>query len=147
MALKLRKSKAPPPPPGCPMAECMKLLGGTWTPNLIWVLSGGPRRFGELRKDIARISPKMLAARLRILEEKGVITREVVPSSPPSVEYELSALGRELIPVIDSIVKVGTRLFRFSETCALRKITRVCVESGVFVMAEILLIELAHSVF
>ncbi|MGZ5081213.1 MAG: winged helix-turn-helix transcriptional regulator [Usitatibacter sp.] len=110
MALKLRKSKAPPAPPGCPMAECMRLLGGTWTPNVIWMLSGGPRRFGELRKDIARISPKMLAARLRILEEKGVVTRDVVPSSPPSVEYELSPLGRELIPVIDSIVKVGTRL-------------------------------------
>ena len=87
MALKLRKSKAPPPPPGCPMAECMKLLGGAWTPNLVWMLSGGARRFGELRRDIPKISPKMLTARLRDLEEKGVVTRQVVPSSPPSVEY------------------------------------------------------------
>jgi DNA-binding HxlR family transcriptional regulator len=110
MALKLRKSKALPPPPGCPMAECMKLLGGTWTPNVIWMLSGGPRRFGELKRDIPKISPKMLTARLRDLEEKGVVKREVVPSSPPSVEYELSELGRELIPVIDTIVRVGTRL-------------------------------------
>jgi DNA-binding HxlR family transcriptional regulator len=47
------------------------LLGGTWTPNLIWMLSGGPRRFGELKRDIPRISPKMLSARLRTLEEKG----------------------------------------------------------------------------
>ena len=52
----------------------------------------------------------MLTARLRILEEKGVVTREVVPTSPPSVEYALSELGRELVPVIDSIVRVGTRL-------------------------------------
>jgi DNA-binding HxlR family transcriptional regulator len=110
MALKLRKSRALPPPPGCPMAECMKLLGGTWTPNLIWMLSGGPRRFGELKRDIPKISPKMLTARLRDLEEKGVVTRTVVPSSPPSVEYELSELGRELIPVINTIVRVGTRL-------------------------------------
>jgi DNA-binding HxlR family transcriptional regulator len=110
MALKVRKSKAPPPPPGCPMANCMALLGGAWTPNLIWMLSGGPRRFGELRRDIPKISPKMLTARLRNLEEKGVVMREVVPSSPPSVEYMLSALGMELIPVIDAIVKVGTRL-------------------------------------
>ena len=110
MALKIRKSKAPPPPPGCPMGACMSLLGGTWTPNVIWSLSGGPRRFGELRRDISGISPKMLAARLKALEEKGVITRAVAPTSPPSVEYALSELGEELIPVINTIVRVGTRL-------------------------------------
>jgi len=110
MALKVRKSKAPPPPPGCPMAACMQVLGGVWTPNLIWMLSGGPRRFGELRRDIPKISPKMLTARLRELEEKGVVAREVMHSSPPSVEYSLTDVGRELIPVIDAIVKVGTRL-------------------------------------
>jgi DNA-binding HxlR family transcriptional regulator len=74
------------------------------------MLSGGPRRFGELRRDIPKISPKMLTARLRALEDKGVVIREVMPSSPPSVEYTLSELGEELIPVIDAIVKVGTRL-------------------------------------
>lgn len=110
MALKLRKSKAPPPPPGCPMAACMAVLGGAWTPSVIWKLSGGPRRFGELERDIPGISPKMLTARLRELGEKGVVIRKVVPTSPPSVEYSLSPLGRELLPVIDSIVRVGTRL-------------------------------------
>ena len=106
VALKVRKSKAPPAPPACPMTVCMGLLGGTWTPNLIWMLSGGPRRFGELKRDIPRISPKMLSARLRALESKGVVTREVIPSSPPSVEYALSEVGHELIPVINAIVKV-----------------------------------------
>lgn len=110
MALKLRKSKAPPAPPTCPLTQCMSLLGGAWTPNVIWYLSGGPRRFGELRRDIPRVSPKMLTARLRILEEKGVVTREVMPTSPPSVEYDLTGLGRELIPVIQAIVRVGERL-------------------------------------
>ena len=110
MALKVRKNKAPPAPPGCPVAACMEVLGGVWTPNLIWMLSGGPRRFGELRRDIPKISPKMLTSRLRALEAKGVIAREVVPSSPPSVEYSLTDVGHELIPVINAIVKVGTRL-------------------------------------
>lgn len=110
MALKMRKSKAPPPPPGCPMAACMAVLGGAWTTSVIWKLSGGPRRFGELYKDIPNISPKMLTTRLRELEQKGVVIREVVPSSPPSVEYSLSELGRELVPVINTIVRVGTRL-------------------------------------
>ncbi len=110
MALKVRKSKAPPPPQGCPMGACMELLGGAWTTNIVWQLSGGPRRFGELMKDIRGISPKVLTERLRALQEKGVVTREVMPSSPPSVEYALSEVGHELVPVIDSIVRVGTRL-------------------------------------
>ena len=120
MALKVRKSKAPPPPPGCPMAACMAVLGGAWTPSLIWKLSGDPRkellrraekgRVGELQRDIPGISPKMLTARLRDLEEKGVVVRSVMPTSPPSVEYSLSELGRELIPVIHTIVRVGTRI-------------------------------------
>lgn len=110
MGLKVRKSRAPPPPPGCPMAACMAVIGGAWTPSVIWKLSGEPRRFGELARDIPGISPKMLTVRLRALEEKGVVLRDVVPTSPPSVEYSLSKLGRELIPVIDSIVRVGTQL-------------------------------------
>ena len=116
MALKMRRSKAPPPPKGCPMGACMALLGGTWTTNIVWQLSGEPRRFGELMKDIAGISPKMLTARLRELEEKAVVIRDVVPSSPPSVEYSLSDLGRELVTVIDSIVRVGTRLIEGPRT-------------------------------
>ena len=92
------------------MGACMSLLGGAWTTNVVWQLSGGPRRFGELIRDIPGISPKMLTARLRELEEKGVVEREVTPTSPPSVEYSLSDLGHELVPVIDSIVRVGTRL-------------------------------------
>ncbi|MEO7744315.1 MAG: helix-turn-helix domain-containing protein [Usitatibacter sp.] len=61
-------------------------------------------------QDIPGISPKVLTERLRALEEKGVVTREVMPSSPPSVEYTLSEVGHELVPVIGSIVRVGTRL-------------------------------------
>jgi len=110
MALKLRKNKSPRPP--CPLSECMSFLGGAWTPNVIWNLSGGPRRFGELRADIPRITAKVLSARLRALEEKGVIGREVAPTSPPSVEYRLTPLGRELLPAIDAIVKVGQKLKR-----------------------------------
>ena len=110
MPHKVRKSKAPPPPSGCPMGTCMALLGGAWTTNVIWQLSGGPRRFGELYRDLPGISPKMLTARLKRLAMKGVVIREVTPTSPPSVEYTLSDLGKELIPIIDTIVRVGTRL-------------------------------------
>lgn len=88
----------------------MGLLRGAWAPNVIWYLSVQPRRFGELRVDIPRVSARVLSARLRELEAKGVIGRRVVPSSPPSIEYELTDLGRELVPAIQAIVEVGRKL-------------------------------------
>lgn len=110
MVLKLRKNRAPKPLPACPLSECMALLGGAWTPNVIWYLSGGPRRFGELRADMPEVSAKVLTARLRDLEGKGVLTRQVMPTSPPSVEYALTELGLELMPAISAIVDIGHRL-------------------------------------
>ena len=109
MGLPLRKSKVSAPP-SCPLTECMALLRGAWAPNVIWYLSGGPRRFGELRHDIPRISARVLSARLRELENKGVVARRVLPTSPPSAEYELTELGRELVPAIHAIVEVGKKL-------------------------------------
>jgi DNA-binding HxlR family transcriptional regulator len=109
MALRVRKNKVTPPP-ACPLTECMALLRGRWAPNVIWYLSAQPRRFGELRVDIPRISARVLSARLRELETRGVISRCVVPTSPPSVEYALTDLGRELVPAIAAIVEVGRKL-------------------------------------
>lgn len=110
MALKVRKSKVAAHPPTCPVSHCMSFLGGAWTPNVIWYLSAGPRRFGELRSDIPRISAKVLSARLRELEERGVISRTLMDSSPPAAEYALTDLGHELVPAIMAIMKVGTKL-------------------------------------
>ena len=89
----------------------MTLLGGAWTPNVIWYLSGGPRRFGELRTDIPRISAKVLSARLRALEAQGRGRRARCcrPRRRRS-EYALTELGQELIPAINAIVEVGSRL-------------------------------------
>jgi DNA-binding HxlR family transcriptional regulator len=109
MALKVRKSRVAAPP-ACPLTECMKLLRGAWAPNVIWYLSGGARRFGELRHDIPRISARVLSARLRELESRGVIHRRLLATSPPSAEYELTALGGELVPAIQAIVDVGKQL-------------------------------------
>jgi DNA-binding HxlR family transcriptional regulator len=110
MGLPLRKSKVVEPAPVCPLTECMRLLHGAWAPNVIWYLSGEPRRFGELRHDIPRISARVLSARLRELEAKGLITRRLLDTSPPSAEYALTDLGRELIPAIKAIVEVGMKL-------------------------------------
>jgi len=110
MALKIRKNQSPPPPNECPLSKCMEVLKGAWTPNVIWNLSGGPRRFSELRHDIPKVSAKVLTLRLRDLEAKGVILREVKPTSPPSVEYSLTDLGEQLVPAINAIADVGHKL-------------------------------------
>jgi DNA-binding HxlR family transcriptional regulator len=110
MGLKVRKNAVTPP--ACPLTECMAFLGGAWAPNVIWYLRAGPRRFGELRVDIPKVSAKMLSARLKEFTDLGVVTRTVIATSPPSVEYSLTALGDELVPAIEAIVKVGQRLHR-----------------------------------
>ena len=108
MALKRRKNTAPLPP--CPLDECMSLIAGAWTPHIIWYLSQGPRRFSELRADMPAISAKVLSTRLKELEERCIVHRKVMPTSPPSVEYEMTGLGSELIPAISAIVEVSHKL-------------------------------------
>ncbi len=88
----------------------MQILRGQWAPNVIWYLSEQPRRFGELRVDMPTISARVLSARLRELEEQGVVLRNALSTSPPSVEYQLTDLGRELLPAILAIVEVGRKL-------------------------------------
>jgi DNA-binding HxlR family transcriptional regulator len=114
MPLKVRKNRSPEPPEACPLMTCMGILGGAWTPNIVWYLRAGPRRFSELRADLGTVSAKVLTSRLRELEGKGVVAREVKPTSPPSVEYALTELGQELVPAIEAIVSVGHRLERLA---------------------------------
>lgn len=110
MSLKIRKNRSAPPPEPCLLTECMTIIAGAWAPNVIWHLREGPRRFSELRLDIPPVSAKVLAQRLRELEQRGVLLRSVQPTSPPSVEYCLTPLGLELIPALDAIVQVGHKL-------------------------------------
>ncbi len=81
-----------------------------WAPNIVWHLRAGPRRFSELEDDIPQISAKVLSTRLRELEGKGVIERKVCGTSPPSVEYSLTGIGRQLVPALDALVAVGRQL-------------------------------------
>jgi DNA-binding HxlR family transcriptional regulator len=94
----------------CPLSNCMEFIGGAWTPMILFHLCASPRRFSELRADIPLISAKVLTQRLRDLEQRGILSRKVTGSSPPSVEYALTALGHEFTPVIQAIAEVGQRL-------------------------------------
>jgi DNA-binding HxlR family transcriptional regulator len=88
----------------------MSIIAGAWAPNIIWHLRAGPRRFNELRIDIPPVSAKVLSQRLKELEARGVITRAIQATSPPSVEYALTEFGAELVPALSAIVEVGHKL-------------------------------------
>lgn len=98
------------PHPLCPLSDCLAFIGGAWTPNILWHLAEGPHRFSELRGLIPLVSAKVLTQRLRELEEHGLLLRIVSEGSTSSVEYRLTDLGQEFMPVIRAIAEVGQRL-------------------------------------
>ena len=90
--------------PGCGSVQTtLKVLGGKWKPPILFLLSSGVMRFGELRKAISGITQKMLTQELREMESDGLISRKVYPVVPPKVEYFLTDFGKSLIPVIGAI--------------------------------------------
>ena len=80
-----------------------QLVGKRWTPQIVWVLLDGRRRYSSLRDAIPEISDTLVSERLRELEEAGVVTRTVTPSTPVLIEYGLSDRGRELAVVMDGL--------------------------------------------
>lgn len=100
----------PKSPMGCPMDAILRLLMGPWTTYILWVLrSKGPTRFGELKRQVAGVSAKVLTARLRMLEQAEIIERQYEPTIPPRVTYDLAARGRELIAMMDDLNTIAQR--------------------------------------
>jgi DNA-binding HxlR family transcriptional regulator len=114
----VRKSRVAPPPLECPLAACLSYFAGAWTPNIVWYLREAPRRFSELKGDLRGVSSKMLSTRLRKLSEAGIVERHVMPTSPPTVEYSLTPLGRKLQPALEAMVEVGHQLKRRRRSAA-----------------------------
>jgi DNA-binding HxlR family transcriptional regulator len=80
----------------CPIEELMDILAGRWKVFILWELTQGPRRSGELRKSIPPITQKVFVEQLRDLEDNGLVRRTVFPTVPPRVEYEATPLGHSL---------------------------------------------------
>jgi len=87
----------------CPTRMALDRIADKWTVLIVGRLSSGTLRFGELRREIDGISPKVLTQKLRELERNGVITRKIYASVPPKVEYKLTPLGQTLIGLLDAI--------------------------------------------
>jgi DNA-binding HxlR family transcriptional regulator len=89
--------------PTCPIESLLEILDGKWTLLLLHYLFNDVKRFGELRKRLHPISPKTLTDRLRMLEERGIVTRTVYSEVPLHVEYQLTERGRRLEPVFTAM--------------------------------------------
>ena len=81
----------------CPTRQALDLIADKWTTLLIYLLSRGKQRYGDLHRQVGGISQKMLTQTLRKLERDGLVTRHVYPEVPPRTEYELTKLGHTLI--------------------------------------------------
>ncbi|KAF1032562.1 MAG: putative HTH-type transcriptional regulator YybR [Burkholderia lata] len=92
---------------GCSVEEAMRLLGGRWRLLLVSYLLDGPRRFSDLRRDMPGISQRMLTLDLRALEDAGLVQRTVYPEVPVRVEYDLTADGDRLRPIVDVMREFG----------------------------------------
>jgi DNA-binding HxlR family transcriptional regulator len=95
---------------GCPVRATAEVIEHKWATLIIRDLLSGKKRFSELERSLAPISPKMLSERLRELESKQILFRTVFPTVPPSTEYELTSLGRELETVIRAMSHFGALL-------------------------------------
>lgn len=93
--------------PACPVETTLTLIGDKWKVLILRDLISGTRRFGELKKSIGSVSQKVLTAKLRDMEESGLVKRKVYAEVPPRVEYSLTETGKSLEPVLDAMKNWG----------------------------------------
>jgi len=94
----------------CPVAKASGVLSGKWTTLIVRDLLSGKKRYSELQRSLAGISPRMLAARLSEMETAGLISKTIYPTVPPKTEYELTRKGRRIEPVIAAMAAFGASL-------------------------------------
>ena len=92
-----------------PLAQALEAVGDRWTLQIVDVLLAGSRRFNDLQEEIEGISPNILAARLRRLEDEGLVVAAPYSERPPRFVYELTAPGRELAGALRLLAGWGAR--------------------------------------
>jgi DNA-binding HxlR family transcriptional regulator len=97
----------------CTVELSLQVIGGKWKPLILYRLGQAERlRFSELKRRIPSITQKMLTQQLRELEADRVVERTVYPQVPPRVEYNLTDLGRTVMPVMDALCAWGREFER-----------------------------------
>jgi DNA-binding HxlR family transcriptional regulator len=91
----------------CGVYKTLKIIGSKWTMMILHNLFDGVKRFGELQRALAPISPKTLSQRLQELEKDGIIKRKVFSEVPLHVEYNLTKKGESLKGIFDQMSEWG----------------------------------------
>lgn len=91
----------------CPMVLVQNIVGGKWKILILWYLNYSKLRFGDLQRKLPTVSQKVLSRQLKSLEEDNIINRKVYPVVPPKVEYNLTDVGKKLIPILEMMHEFG----------------------------------------
>jgi DNA-binding HxlR family transcriptional regulator len=96
--------------PDCPVARTLDLIGERWTILLLRdLLLEGPRRFQDFQASLPGVAPNILSARLKAMEDNGLIGRQLYSERPPRVEYLLTDKGKSLGPIVKAMRDWGTK--------------------------------------
>jgi DNA-binding HxlR family transcriptional regulator len=88
---------------GCGVESALSVIGGRWKGVVLYCLLSGKTRFSALQRQLPNCSQRMLTIQLRELETDGLVKRTVYAEVPPHVDYELTAFGRSLEPVLEQL--------------------------------------------
>jgi DNA-binding HxlR family transcriptional regulator len=96
--------------PNCPVARTLEIIGERWTILILRdLVVEGPRKFQDFLASLSGISPNTLSARLKTLEDSGIIERRFYEDHPPRAEYVLTEKGRDLRPVLRTLRDWGQK--------------------------------------
>lgn len=87
----------------CPYTTAQKVLSGKWTLLILYYLSTRTMRFGELQRALPDMTQATLSRQLRGMEHDGLVVRTAYNQIPPKVEYSLSLIGKQFLPVLSAL--------------------------------------------
>lgn len=91
----------------CPFEVAIDIMDGKWKLYILWHLRHKTLRFSELKRRIPGVTQKMLTQKLRELEQENIVIRKVYAEVPPRVEYSLTPFGKDLEPIMESLLEWG----------------------------------------
>ena len=91
----------------CPVDATITKIGGKYKAVILFHLKDETLRYNEIKRNIKKITDKMLAQQLHELEDDKLINRKVYAVVPPKTEYSLTELGKSVIPILDAMCSWG----------------------------------------
>jgi DNA-binding HxlR family transcriptional regulator len=103
--------------PFCPRySRAAEIVGRRWTGGVLRALMAGRSHFSEIAATVPGLSDRLLSERLKELEQEGIVTRKVTTCRPVRIDYELTDMGRALLPVVRSLAEWAETWIPLEET-------------------------------